>query len=185
MARAKNKNEAVGAAARGASQHLVKHPWRPTALQREYRALLDSAKLEPQDIIDSDGDMLVVQRKDRADFEAQLAECVRELARFQAVYGANRGAPAAQWAAQTAFPYLAAFSSDEVAEFAAELHAYTLAAAQRGTLQELRGSLHAWEATAAVYEQPDVLAAISAPIDYDKLNEVFPPSEDEVEAARG
>lgn len=207
MARAGNRSKAaVGAgrrssAAQGASapsssettgegptagaktRHPLRHPWRPTALQREYRALLDSAKLEPQDIIDSDGEMLVVQRKDVADFEAQLAERVRELARFQAVYAANRDKPASQWAAQTAFPYLAVFSPEEVAEFASELHAYTLAAAQRGELQELRGNLRAWESTAKVYEQPDVLAAITAPIDYDKLEEVFSPTEAEVAAA--
>jgi soluble lytic murein transglycosylase-like protein len=175
---------AEGATAGARTRHPVGHPWRPTALQREYRALLDSAKLEPQDIIDSDGEMLVVQRKDVADFETQLAERVRELARFQAVYAANRDRPASQWATQTAFPYLAVFSVEEVAEFASELHAYTLAAAQRGELQELRGNLRAWEDTAKIYEQPEVLAAIAAPIDYDKLEEVFSPSEAEVAASQ-
>src|SRR4249920_2194799 len=100
MARAGNKSKTVGgggrrrgtgddgpAAVMGATvgaqtRHPARHPWRPTALQREYRALLASAKVEPQDIIDSDGEMLVVQRKDVADFEAQLTESVRELARF-------------------------------------------------------------------------------------------------------
>ena len=41
-------------------------------------------------------------------------------------------------------PWLAAFSSDEVEEFARELMANTFDAAQRGTLEHLDGDLRAW-----------------------------------------
>jgi hypothetical protein len=160
-------------------------PWRPRELQRDYRSLLDRAKEEPQTILDSDGSMLVVEPKERADFERQLAEHVAAAAQFQAAYAANREREPASWAAQTPFPWLASFEPEEVGEFARELLGYTLDAAQRGTLENLEGNLRAWRSTASIYEQPELLAALTAPIDPDKLQEVFPPSEEQVREAQG
>jgi hypothetical protein len=85
---------------------------------------------------------------------------------------------------QTGYPWLAAFSSDEVEEFARELLADTFDAAQRGTLEHLDGNLHAWASTASVYEQPDAMRALLSPVDLDGILEILPPSEGQVRAAQ-
>lgn len=159
--------------------------WRPTALQREYRKVLDSAKLQDQVIIDSDGTSLILQLRDKAEFHHDLSAQVAKAGRFLAVYRANLGNPPAEWANQTDFPYLSSFDSDEVEEFSRELMAYVLDAAQRGTLENLEGNLSAWRSTASIYENPEVLAHMTADFDPAEIIEVFPPSEREVEAAGG
>jgi len=178
MARAQSKNRAEPADRRG-----ERAAWGPTALQREYRKVLDSAKHEAQLIIDSDGTGLVMQLRDDADFYADLGDRVAQVGRFLAVYRANAGREPDQWANQTDFPYLAAFESDEVGEFSRELLAYVLDAAQRGTLENLEGNLRAWESSANIYEHPEVLAQMTADLDLSGIVEVFPPSEEAVAAA--
>lgn len=159
--------------------------WRPASLQREYRKVLDLAKLDAQVIVDSDGTGLVVQLRDEAELNVRLRDRVAQVGRFLAVYRANTGREADEWANQTDFPYLAAFDSGEVAEFARELLAYALDAAQRGTLENLDGNLRAWRATAGIYESPETLAQMTADFDPGDLTEVFPPREQEAEAAAG
>jgi hypothetical protein len=66
---------------------------------------------------------------------------------------------------QTGYPWLAAFSGDEVGEFVRELVADTFDAAQRGTLEYLEGNLRAWDSTAGVYGQPEAMRALLSPID--------------------
>lgn len=153
-------------------------PWRPRELQRDYRSLLDEAKREPQEILDTDGSMLVIAPKGRVDFEHELVQRLGVAARFQVSYAAHRDDEPASWAAQTPFPWLASLDVEEVHEFAQELIAYTLDAARRGTLENLEGNLHAWRSTADIYEQPDVLADMMAAIDLETLEEVFPPSDE-------
>jgi hypothetical protein len=178
MARANNKSKAVG---RG--RRATRSTWGPTALQREYRAVLDSAKAHAQVIVDSDGTTLVVQLKDEADFHAGLAERVAQAGRFLAVHRANAGREPREWAQQTDFPYLAAFDAEEVDEFSRELLAYTIDAAQRGTLENLEGNLRAWRSSADIYEDPQVLAQLTAELDTAELVEVHPPSEKQAEPA--
>jgi hypothetical protein len=158
-------------------------PWGPTEIQRDYRTLLDRAKDSPQDVLDSDGELLVIQVKARADFQRRLQEQVAATSRFFAIYREHLDVPSRQWAMQTAYPWLAVFSQEEVAEFAHELVSYTLDAGQRGTLEQIEGNLRAWESTAGVYEQPAAPEALRSPLDLAKLVEVFPPSEGEVGAA--
>lgn len=158
-------------------------PWKPSSLQREYRLVLDYAKQEPQTILDTDNQMLVIDVKSSSDFLRGLHERVSQLARFQAAFAANRNREPSEWAAQTDFPYLAAFDVDDVDEFARELLGYTLDAAQRGTLENLKGNLRAWQSTADAYERPDLLAAMTADIDYSQIVEVSPPSEEQVQAS--
>jgi hypothetical protein len=83
-----------------------------------------------------------------------------------------------------AYPWLAAFSSDEVGEFARELVADTFDAAQRCTLEHLDGNLRAWGSTAGVYGQPDAMRALLSQVDLDGIVEVLPLSEGQVRAAQ-
>lgn len=170
-----------GKARAGTRRPRGKHPaiWRPSALQRQYRAVLDSAKSEPQTIIDSDDSMLVLQLKDESDFNREVAARVAELARFHATYLANRDKPIADWAAQTAYPWLVTLPQEEVKQFAGDLLGYTLGTVRRGSVEELDGIIASWKSTAEVHRDPELLAKLSAPIDYDQLEEVFPPAEAE------
>jgi hypothetical protein len=167
-----------------ASGRSAAAPWGPTEIQRDYRTLLDWAKDRPQEVLDSDGELLVIQGKGVADFQRRLREQMAEAGRFLAIFNEHREVPPGRWAMQTAYPWLAAFSSKEIAEFAQELVAYTFDAAQRGTLDQVEGNLRAWESTAGIYGQPDVMQALRAPVDVDGLVEVFPPSEGQVLAAQ-
>jgi hypothetical protein len=169
--------------AAGSGRRTARSTWGPTALQREYRTVLDSAKAQAQVIVDSDGTTLVVQLKDEADFHAGLAERVAQAGRFLAVHRANVGRDPREWAQQTDFPYLAAFDAEEAAEFSRELLAYTIDAAQRGTLENLEGNLRAWKSSADIYEDPQTLAELTAELDTADLVEVHPPSERQAEPA--
>lgn len=164
------------------SQARSSAPWRPTELQRDYRSLLDSAKEKPQTILDSDGSMLVIEPKDRADFNRKLVEHFAKAVQLQAAYIANQGKEPAVWAAQTPFPWLNSLNRDEAEEFVHEFLAYALDAARRGTLDNFEGNLQAWHSTAEIYEQPGLLDMLTASLDPAKLQEVFPPSEAEAEA---
>ncbi len=185
MVRTSAGKQIAGSAMRDrASGRTADAPWGPTEIQRDYRTLLDRAKDAPQEVLDSDGELLVIQTKGVADFQRRLQAQVSETARFLAIYREHREVPPSQWSMQTGYPWLAAFSSDEIGEFARELVADTFDAAQRGTLSHLEGNLRAWESTAGVYGQPDVLRALLAPIDLDGIVEVLPPSEGQVRAAQ-
>lgn len=185
MARASAGKQMPGSAMRGrASGRTADAPWGPTEIQRDYRTLLDRAKNTPQEVLDSDGELLVIQTKCVADFQRRLQAQVAETARFLAIYNEHREVPPAEWAIQTGYPWLAAFSSDEVREFCNELVGDTFDAAQRGTLEHLEGNLRAWGSTAGVYGQPDVMQALLSPIDLDGIVEVVPPSEGQIRAAQ-
>jgi len=140
--------------------------WKPSALQREYRAVLDDAKREPQVILDVDNIQLIVELKVTSDFLRELRSRLVQLARFSAVWRANRDRSPSEWASQTDFPYLASFDRDEVKEFGQELLSYTLDAAQRGTMENLEGNLRAWSSSAGIYENPEVLEQMLGDIDY-------------------
>jgi hypothetical protein len=185
MARVSAATKTSGSAARGrASGRSVDAPWGPTEIQRDYRTLLDRAKDAPQEVLDSDGEVLVIQTKGVAEFQRRLQAQVAETARFMAIFSAHRVVPPSEWAMQTGYPWVAAFSSHEVQEFARELVADTFDAAQRGTLEHLDGNLRAWASTAGVYGQPDAMRALLAHVDLDEIVEVLPPSEGQVRAAR-
>jgi hypothetical protein len=186
MARPGTAAKTSRSAARGrASGRSADAPWGPTEIQRDYRTLLDRAKDAPQEVLDSDGEVLVIQTKGVAEFQRRLQAQVAETARFMAIFNEHREVLPSEWAMQTAYPWVAAFSSDELAEFARELVADTFDAAQRGALENLEGNLRAWASTAGVYGQPDAMRALLSQVDLDGIVEVLPPSEGQVRAAQG
>ncbi len=185
MARASAGKQTSVSAARGrASGRSADAPWGPTEIQRDYRTLLDRAKDGPQEVLDADGELLVIQAKGVAEFRRRLQAQVAETARFLAIYGEHREVPPSAWAMQTAYPWLAAFSRDEVEEFASELVADTFDAAQRGTLEHLEGNLHAWASTAGIYGQSDAMRVLLSPAALNAIVEVLPPSEGQVVAVQ-
>lgn len=184
MARAKNTSRSAASSRRG-RRPPTGGVWKPAALQRDYRTVLDYAKKRPQVIFDTDGELLVVERKADADLRRDLQERFAQLARFRAALAANRGREPREWASQTDFSYLASFDAEEVEEFARELLVYTLDAAQRSTVENLDGNLRAWRSSASIYEDAATLAAMSADVDPGEIAEVFPPTEEQAQAAAG
>jgi len=98
MARASAGKQLLGSASRGrASGRTADAPWGPTEIQRDYRTLLDRAKDSPQEVLDADGELLVIQTKGVADFQRRLQAQVAETARFLAVYNEHREVPPPEW----------------------------------------------------------------------------------------
>jgi hypothetical protein len=186
MVRVSAGKQISGSRARGrASGRTASAPWGPTEIQRDYRTLLDRAKDTPQEVLDSDGELLIIQTKGVAEFQRRLQAQVAETARFLAIFNEHRGVAPREWAMQTGYPWLAALSRDDVEEFARELVADTFDAAQRGGLEHLEGNLRAWASTAGVYGQPAAMRALLSPVDLEGIVEVLPPSEGQVRAAQG
>ena len=131
-------------------------------VQRKYRALLDMAANDPVVIVDR-GHELVVLSLEVAEFDYAFRRWVQELARFSALYTAHHEEDPRTWAQQSAFPWIASLSRDEVAEMAQELLSYTLDAAQRHSLDAIDGCLRGWASTAEIYGEPQVLEQMLQP----------------------
>jgi hypothetical protein len=116
-------------------------------------------------------------------FQQQLAERAEQLDRLRAASAANRDRPPSTWAGTSDFPFLAAFDRDEVDDFSRDLTSALLDAEERGTLERWEGKLEAWRSTAEIYENPELYARLTEPVDPTQIVEVFPPSEEQVRAA--
>lgn len=129
-----------------------------------------------QFIFDTDGTMLVIEPKSEADFNRGLVSHLADVAQFQAARHANGDDTVASWAKQTPYPFVAALDAEEVAEFARELVAFSIDAAQRQSLRYFEGAVAAWQSTAEVYQDPEQLEALLS-ADEDDIAELFPPAE--------
>ena len=162
--------------------------FRASEVQREYRALLDSAKEGPVQILDADGSVLGLDSWDEVQFHRLFREFAARIDQFRQVYLRHRDEPAAAWASMTPFPWADTLDQEEIAEFADEIQALLLEAANRGELHELDGAIHAWRSTANTYRAPEILAAMN---EVGEPEEVFAPahygyvSEEAHESARG
>jgi hypothetical protein len=150
--------------------------WRVSDLQRRYRSVLDEAKSAAQLISDTDGTLLVIEPKSESDFNRAFVSHLADVAQFQAARHANSDETDASWANQTPYPFVAALDADEVAEFAKELVAFGIDAAQRQSLRYFEGAIAAWRSTAEVYQDPEQLEALLS-VDEDDIAELFPPAE--------
>jgi hypothetical protein len=175
MARGRGTTEHA-ATNRRQAQKPERDTWRVSELQRSYRSVLDEAKVRPQMIFDSDGTMLVIEPKGESDFNRLLVAHLADVAQFQAARHAKGDKTVADWANQTPYPFVAALEADEVAEFAKELIAFGIDAAQRQSLRYFEGNIAAWRSTAEVYEDPEQLEALLTP-DEDDIVEILPPAE--------
>jgi hypothetical protein len=150
--------------------------WRASDLQRRYRFVLDEAKSAAQLISDTDGTMLVIEPKSESDFNRGFVSHLADVAQFQAARHANSDETVSSWANQTPYPFVAALDADEVAEFAKELVAFGIDAAQRQSLTYFEGAIAAWRSTAEVYQDPEQLEALMS-VDEDDNAQLFPPAE--------
>jgi hypothetical protein len=150
--------------------------FRGSDLQRQYRAVLDSAREAPVSVVDRDGHVLAVTNWDEMMTARMFMRLLDAISQFHAVWARHREEPATEWAAMTPFPFLAAFDADDVEEFANELIPYLEEAVQRRDLEGFLGNLRAWESSAETYDDEAMLAQMNAPLDPAKFIELSPPA---------
>jgi hypothetical protein len=93
------------------------------------------------------------------------------IAQFHAVWARHREEAPARWASMTPFPFLAAFDSDDVDEFAGELLPFLEESVRRRDLDGFLGNLRAWESSAETYDDEALLAQMNEPLDPAKFVE--------------
>ena len=148
---------------------------RASHLQRDYRSVLDAAKLAIVGVLDRDDTLLAIGRMDSIVFHLRVVEALEEVGQFEAAFARHADEPAARWAEMTPFPWLASLEPEEVREFRADLLPHLLLAVQQGDLEPHLGNLRAWESTAETVNDVEMMAQMLAPIDSDRLAELYPP----------
>jgi hypothetical protein len=156
--------------------------FRASALQREYRRVLDSAREAPVQVLDKDDTLLGVERWEDIVFAHGMLSALEEIGQFHAVFARHRDEDPSEWAAMTPFPWLAHFDSEEVSEFASELLPHLFESLRRRTLDPYRGTIRGWESSTEMLDDEGMMAAIAVDLDAEQLTEIFPPSEEEVAA---
>jgi hypothetical protein len=151
---------------------------RASHLQRDYRSVLDAAKVAIVGVLDRDDTLLAIGRMDSIVFHLRVVEALEEVGQFEAAYARHADEPASEWAEMTPFPWLASLEPDEVREFRADLLPHLLLAVHEGDLEPYVGNLRAWESTAETVNDVEMMAQMLAPIDSDRLAELYPPEPD-------
>ncbi len=157
--------------------------FRASALQREYRRVLDGAHHAPVPVLDSDNELLSVERWSTMAFSHGVVAALEDVGQFHAAYAQHKDDEPVSWVAMTPYPWLVALDRDEIDEFATELFPYLMDSVRRGSLESFAGNLRAWESTAETYDNDEMLAAMLTPFDGASLVEVSPPSEEQAQAA--
>lgn len=147
-------------------------PFRGSDLQRRYRTVLDCARKSPVSLVDSDGHRLAIADWDEVSFAWTFMRILDAIAQFHAVWARHREEAPAQWASMTPFPFLAAFDSDDVDEFAGELLPFLEESVRRRDLDGFLGNLRAWESSAETYDDEALLAQMNEPLDPAKFVEL-------------
>lgn len=151
-------------------------PFRGSDLQRRYRTVLDRARESPVSLVDSDGHRLAVADWDEVSFAWTFMRILDAIAQFHAVWARHRSEPPPEWAAMTPFPFLAAFDTEDVDEFAGELIPYLEESVRRRDLDGFLGNLRAWESSAETYDDEQMLAYMNEPLDPARFVEISPPT---------
>ena len=156
--------------------------FRASSLQREYRRVLDAARVAPVQVLDKDDTLLGIERWEDLVFARGMLSALEEIGQFLAVFHRHRDEAPSEWAPMTSFPWLAHFDGEDAAEFANELLPHLFESLRRGTLDPYLGTLRAWQSSCEMLDDPEMAAAMSVDLDAEQLAEIFPPSEEEVAA---
>ena len=151
--------------------------FRSSDLQRRYRTVLDSARRAPVQVTDRDGYRLAVGDWDQMVLATLFMRILDQIVQFHAVWARHRDKPAVEWAAMTPFPFLAAFDSEDVEQFADELIPYLEEAVRRRDLGGWLGNLRAWQSSAETYGDERMFAQMNVKLDPAKLVELSAPGE--------
>jgi hypothetical protein len=157
--------------------------FRASALQREYRRVLDCARESPVQVLDKDDTLLGIERWDDLVFAHGMLSALEEIGQFHAIFARHREEGPADWAAMTPFPWLSHFDGDDAAEFAGELLPRLFESLRRGSLDPYLGAIRAWESSTELLDDAEMVAALNVDLAGERLVEIFPPSPEEVAAA--
>lgn len=156
----------MSAASRSAEipfSQLIQHPKATVAkLEESPRRLL---RLDRRD-----GDDLILQSAARAEAEDQALSMTSQL--FFALVQHDDGARALLLSLPDVFPWVQFLPQDDVRAFLVELVETLRAAASVGNLAALEPVVAAWQATAEIYSDPELLKAATAPLVGEDFGEV-------------
>jgi len=144
--------------------------FRGSDLQRQYRNVLDAARVSPVQVTDSDGHRLVIADWDEVKFAWTFLRMTDAIAQFHAAWAAHNEDPPAAWVSMTPFPFLAVFDSEDVKEFSDELIPYLEESVRRRDLTGFLGNLRAWESSAETYNDEAMLAQMNEPSEHVALS---------------
>lgn len=151
-------------------------PFRGSDLQRQYRAVLDSARISPVQVLDKDGHRLALADWDEIATAWTFMRLLDQVAQFQAAYEQHREQEPAEWVGMTPFPFLACFERDDVDEFNSGLLPYLMESVRRRDLEGFLGNLRAWESSAETYDDREMLAQMNDADDRSGAVEVIRPT---------
>lgn len=157
--------------------------FRASEVQRDYRALLDSAREAPVTVIDRDGRLIGVEPWADLQLGRQTRARLRELHQFLTAYRRFHDDDPAAWVELTPFPWLAPLPKEAVSDFAEMLMPVLAEAVAHGDLDEYAGMLRGWQSSAETWGDEAIESRMRAPIDPKKLVEVFPPESTSSESA--
>ena len=149
--------------------------FRASEVQRDYRALLDSAREAPVTVIDRDGELIGVEPWADLQLGRQIRARLRELHQFLTAYRRFRDDEPPAWVELTPFPWLAPLPKEEVAGFAEMLMPVLAEAVAHGDLDEYAGMLRGWQSSAETWGDEAIESRMAARIDPKRVVEVFPP----------
>jgi hypothetical protein len=143
--------------------HLIQHPKAAVAkLEESPRRRL---RLDRRD-----GDDLILVSAARAEAEDRALNMTSQL--FFSLVRSDDGARVLLLSLADVFPWVQFLPTDDVRAFLVELVETLRAAASVGNLAALEPVVAAWQATAEIYSDPELLRAATAPLDGEDYGEV-------------
>ena len=136
--------------------HLIQHP-------KAAMAKLEAAPRRRLRLDRRDGDDLILESASRAEADDRALTMTSEL--FFSLVKNDDGARALLLSLADVFPWVQFLPQDDVRAFLVELVDTLRAAASVGNLAALEPVVAAWQATAEIYSDPELLSAAMASLD--------------------
>lgn len=143
--------------------HLIQHP-KPTL------AKLEASPRRRLRLDRRDGDDLILESAVRAEAEEEALSMASRL--FFSLVRNDEGARALLLSLADVFPWVRFLPPDDVKAFLVELVETMRAAASVGNMAALEPVIAAWQGTAEIYSDPELLKAATEPLDGADYGEV-------------
>jgi hypothetical protein len=136
--------------------HLIQHP-------KAAMAKLAAAPRRRLRLDRRDGDDLIIEYVARAEADDRALSMTSEL--FISLVKRDEGARALLLSLPDVFPWVQFLPRDDIRAFLVELVETLRAAASVGNLAAIEPVIAAWQATAEIYSDPELLKAATMPLD--------------------
>jgi hypothetical protein len=143
--------------------HLIQHP-------KAAMAKLEEAPRRRLRLDRRDGDDLILESVARAEADDRALSITSEL--FFSLVKTDDGAQALLMSLPDVFPWVRFLPRDDVRAFLIELVETLRAASSLGNLAALEPVVAAWQATAEIYSDPELLRAATTPLEGDDFGAV-------------